>query len=94
MRQIFSKEVIAIQDRIIKSQKCPLFILRWTTDAIDHIIDRGTDSKSGSRELKRVLEKLIVHPLSALILSKQIRPDDIVTVDIENGELVFLDDRK
>ena len=93
LRQIFSKEVITIQDRIIKSQKCPLFILRWTTDAIDYLIDRGTDSKSGSRELKRVLEKLIVHPLSALILSKQIRPDDIVTVDIEDGELVFLDDR-
>ena len=90
LRLIFSREVMTIQDRMIRSNKCPLFILRWTTDAIDYLIDRGTDSKSGSRELKRVLEKLVVHPLSALILSKQIQPDDIITVDIENSELVFL----
>lgn len=90
LRLIFSREVMTIQDRMVRSNRCPLFILRWTTEAIDYLIARGTDSKSGSRELKRVLEKLVVHPISALVLSKQIRPDDIVTVDIENGQIVFL----
>ena len=88
LERIFELEMRDIQTRILNA-KCPVFILKWTKKAANHIITVGTDTRYGARELKRTIEKLVVNPLSNLIISKQVDNADTVIVDIENGNIVF-----
>src|SRR5262249_58694814 len=41
--------------------------LRLSDQAVDFLLDRGTDCRYGARHLKRVLEKYLVFPFSSFI---------------------------
>ncbi len=41
----------------------------------------GTDLKYGARHLKRAIERNLVHPLSNLIATDQVRGGDLIRVD-------------
>ena len=55
------------------------------------LLTEGTDLKYGARHLKRVIERTVVHPLSNLIASDQIRAGDLVSIDFDapSGALTF-----
>jgi ATP-dependent Clp protease ATP-binding subunit ClpA len=59
-----------------------------TVNAIDHIIDKGYDSKMGARPLGRKINDLVKVPLSKRILFENLN-NCTVTVDFDNNELVF-----
>jgi ATP-dependent Clp protease ATP-binding subunit ClpA len=59
-----------------------------TVNAIDHIIDKGYDSKMGARPLGRKINDLVKVPLSKRILFENLN-NCIVTVDFDNNELTF-----
>ena len=80
----------SVQKRILDARNCPQFILSWTPSAAEYIIDEGTDARYGARELKRTIERLVVHNLMNSITSGQIDNADTVIVDYINGELEFL----
>ena len=65
------------------------FLLEITQEAKTRLVETGTDIQYGARPLKRVVEKEIVTPISHYICSDQIRKGDLITVDIDEGELVF-----
>ena len=65
------------------------FLLEITQDAKRHLVEAGTDMQYGARPLKRVVEREIVTPISHYICSEQIRKGDLITVDIDETELVF-----
>jgi len=65
------------------------FLLEITQPAKELLVDEGTDIQYGARPLKRVIEQRIVTPISHHICSDQIRKGDLITVDLEDGELVF-----
>jgi ATP-dependent Clp protease ATP-binding subunit ClpA len=59
-----------------------------TVNAIDHIIDKGYDSKMGARPLARKINELIKVPLSKRILFENLN-NCIVTVDFVDNKLAF-----
>ena len=59
-----------------------------TVNAIDHIIDKGYDSKMGARPLGRKINDLVKVPLSKRILFENLN-NCTVTVDFDNNELTF-----
>jgi hypothetical protein len=61
-------------------------------DARAFLLREGTDLKYGARHLKRAIEKSLVHPLSNLIASDQVRGGDLVRVDFDRDleQLVFV----
>jgi len=65
------------------------FLLEITQEAKAMLVAEGTDVQYGARPLKRVVERRIVTPISHHICSEQIRKGDLITVDIEDGELIF-----
>jgi len=65
------------------------FLLEITRQAKELLVDEGTDIQYGARPLKRVVEQRIVTPISHYICSEQVRKGDLITVDVESGDLVF-----
>ncbi|MFN2371163.1 MAG: AAA family ATPase [Candidatus Krumholzibacteriia bacterium] len=65
------------------------FLLEITREAKAHLVATGTDVQYGARPLKRAVESGIVTPISHYICSEQIRKGDLITVDLEGGDLVF-----
>ena len=59
-----------------------------TVNAIDHIIDKGYDSKMGARPLGRKINDLVKVPLSKRILFENLN-NCTVTVNFDNNELTF-----
>lgn len=66
------------------------FLLEVTPEAKRFLVGEGTDPKYGARPLKRVVEKHLVTPISHYICSDQIKKGDLITVDLRDGEFVFL----
>lgn len=65
------------------------FLLEVTPKAKAWLVEEGTDVQYGARPLRRLVEKEIVTRISHLICSDQIRKGDLITVDLERGDLVF-----
>ena len=59
-----------------------------TVDAMDHIIEKGYDSKMGARPLNRKINELVKVPLSKKILFENLN-DCHVTVDFVDVKLTF-----
>jgi ATP-dependent Clp protease ATP-binding subunit ClpB len=57
--------------------------------ALSQIANAGYDPVFGARPLKRAIQQQIETPLSKLILQGKFAPNDVVPVDIKNGEFVF-----
>ncbi len=66
------------------------FLLEVTPEAKRRLVEEGTDAKFGARPLKRVVEKRLVTPISHHICSYQVKKGDLITVDLQDGEFVFL----
>ena len=91
LREILKLEMRAVQDRILNAN-CPIFILNYTDAAADLLIAEGTSTEYNARYLKRTIERLVVQPLTDILLSKQVKNSDTVTVSCEDGEIIFLDE--
>lgn len=61
-----------------------------TERAIDWLAEHGYDPQSGARPVKRLIQKEIVNNLSKEIISGSVSGDKSVTVDENNGSLVFI----
>ena len=52
--------------------------------AKDFLLREGTDMKYGARHLKRAVERNLVHPMSNLIATGQVRGGDLLRIDFQN----------
>ena len=99
LREILKIEMYGVQDRLWRGPykvwrqtafdtPVPQFrpILKLTEVATNFIIKEGTSQIYGARELNRVLERLVVFPLGALVGSKQIQDNDIIELDYVAGD--------
>lgn len=95
MSQILELELQAVQRRILNLNQSR-FVIRYTDHARNFLLARGTSARYGARELKRVIERYIVLPLSNLVATRQIGEGDILLTDVANDEegLVFLKRQK
>ena len=71
-------------NRRLKDQELSLAL---TKVAKDYIIEGGYDPVYGARPLKRYVQKYVETLTAKLILSGDIRANDRIVIDVENGEL-------
>jgi ATP-dependent Clp protease ATP-binding subunit ClpB len=63
--------------------------LRFTEYTLDYLAENGYDAQYGARPLKRLIQKMIVNPLSKKILEGNIDRQHPVLVDVFDGLVVF-----
>lgn len=88
LEQIFDKFLADIQGRTIRQAHVPLLI-KVAPRAKKKIIEEGTDLRYGARPLRRAMERELVDPLSRLIASDNLRPGDVVDVDLGETGIEF-----
>ena len=76
--------LVADLNRRLKDQELSL---RLTDTAKDYIIEGGYDPVYGARPLKRYLQKYVETLTAKLILSGNVRAEDTIVIDVENGEV-------
>ncbi len=61
-----------------------------TDKALDWLGEQGYEPQYGARPLKRLIQKEVVNELSKKILSGEVRKGQTVSIDEENGVLLFI----
>jgi ATP-dependent Clp protease ATP-binding subunit ClpA len=91
LRKILTLELNIVQQRIFSSATGAPFVFSLTEPARDFLLVEGTDLKYGARHLKRAIDRLLVHALSNLIATDQVRGGDLIRVDFDpdNRRLMF-----
>jgi len=94
LRKILTIELNVVQQRIFNAANAAPFVFTLTEEAKDFLLLEGTDLKYGARHLKRAVDKHMVHPLSNLIATGQLRGGDLLRVDYSPalGSLTFFKD--
>ncbi|MFB3828482.1 MAG: AAA family ATPase [Bryobacteraceae bacterium] len=85
LRKILGLELNMLQQRIFSSAAGAPFVFSVTEPAKDYLLAEGTDMKYGARHLKRAIDRALVHPLSNLIATEQVRGGDLIRVDYDAG---------
>jgi ATP-dependent Clp protease ATP-binding subunit ClpB len=57
-------------------------------DALDWLAREGFDPQLGARPLKRLIQQVVVNPLSRQILEGQLRPGQMATLAVQDDQLV------
>jgi ATP-dependent Clp protease ATP-binding subunit ClpA len=94
LRKILTIELGMVQQRIFNGSNSVPFVFSLTATAMDHLLREGTDLKYGARHLKRAIDRSLVHPLSNLIATGQVRSGDLIRVDFDSAveSLTFFKD--
>lgn len=56
---------------------------------ITHLAQKGFDPVYGARPLKRLLQTMILNPLSLQLLDEKVKPGDKINIDVDHGDIVF-----
>jgi len=83
LRKILDIELSMLQQRVFNSPNAAPFGFSLTDNAKDYVLREGTDVKYGARHLKRAIERSLVHPMSNLIATAQVRTGDLIKVDFD-----------
>jgi ATP-dependent Clp protease ATP-binding subunit ClpA len=83
LNRILNIELNLLQQRIFNSAGTTPFVFSLTAEAKSYLLREGTDMKYGARHLKRAIDRGLVHPMSNLIASDQIRGGDLIQVDFD-----------
>jgi DNA polymerase III delta prime subunit len=81
--RILTLELNAVQQRVFQSATATPFVFQLTAAARQYLLREGTDMKYGARHLKRAIDRTLLHPLSNLVASDQIKPGDLIQVDFD-----------
>ena len=63
--------------------------LEFAPAAIDYLASKGYDIAYGARPIKRLLQKELINELATEIISGKITNEGVITVDVENGAIIF-----
>ncbi len=83
LRKILTLELNIVQQRVFSSANGAPFVFSLTDGARDYLLREGTDLKYGARHLKRAIDRNLVHPLSNLIATEQVRGGDLIRIDFD-----------
>ena len=83
LSRVLDIELGMVQNRVFETSGPNAFLFNATNEAKELLLEQGTDVKFGARPLKRAIERMLVHPMSNLIATEQIRGGDIVKVDLD-----------
>ena len=88
IRNIVKLQFTLIAERLKKSG----FETTITEAAIDWIAEAGFDPQFGARPVKRMMQKYLLNDLSKDILAGKILAGHLVTVDVKEEKLVFINE--
>jgi ATP-dependent Clp protease ATP-binding subunit ClpB len=80
LQKILDLELDKVQRRVLEGSNI-LFELRVTNAGLHQLIEAGYDKRYNARHLVRAVDKYISNPLTRLIATDQILPDDFVVAD-------------
>jgi ATP-dependent Clp protease ATP-binding subunit ClpA len=92
LRKVLGMELNLVQQRIFNTGASAPFVFSATEAAKDYLLREGTDLKYGARHLKRAVDHNLVHPLSNLMATGQVRGGDLIRVDCDasGSQLTFI----
>ena len=83
-------DVVRLQMNSLKKMLSSQGLTIETTDAaINLLADIGYDPEFGARPVKRAIQNNVLNDLSRRILADEVSRDKAITIDEENGRLVF-----
>jgi ATP-dependent Clp protease ATP-binding subunit ClpB len=85
LRQIVGLQIRRVQQRLADQN----IGLEASKAALDFIAQSGYDPVYGARPLKRAIQRELENPIATKILETAFSEGSIITVDVEDGELVF-----
>lgn len=85
MKKIVAKFLAEMNDLLIDKQ----IRIRCSEALVDHLVEKGFDSKMGARPLAKIINDLIKVPVSKQILFDNIASGSIIAVDSVNGAVTF-----
>jgi ATP-dependent Clp protease ATP-binding subunit ClpB len=83
LKKILHIELGLVQQRIFNTSTDRAFVFTLAEASKAFLLEEGTDLKYGARHLKRAIERLLVHPVSNLIATDQVRGGDWIRVDYD-----------
>jgi ATP-dependent Clp protease ATP-binding subunit ClpA len=83
LRKILTIELNMVQQRVFSAANAAPFVFQLSEPAKDYLLREGTDMNYGARHLKRAVDRILVHPLSNLIATGQVRGGDLIRVDYD-----------
>lgn len=86
LQRITKLELEKVQKQLFVSLGVKAFRLYYEATALDAITKKGTSTKYGARELKRVINRLLLNPMADEFLAGTIRAGADVTCRSENGD--------
>ncbi len=86
LKKILGLELGILQTRIFNSSMTTPFVFSVTDAAKEYLLREGTDMKYGARHLKRAIDRELVHPMSNLIATQQVRGGDLIRVDFDDDD--------
>jgi ATP-dependent Clp protease ATP-binding subunit ClpA len=85
LRQLVAVEIERLESRLERATGSEIN-LRLSDQAVDFLLERGTDLRYGARHLKRVLEKYLVFPFSSLIETQQMGSAGTLNVGLDGAK--------
>ncbi len=89
LRRVLDIEIEAVHGRIEAASQGKAFTLDVAESARDFLLREGTGTSYGARPLKRAIERFLVHPVSSLMATGQVRRGDRIRVTAaENSDIL------
>ncbi|MDO8610125.1 MAG: AAA family ATPase, partial [bacterium] len=85
IKKIVDLELLKVEKRL-KAKEIKIVI---SEKAKELLVKDGFDPNLGARPLKRVIQRLILDPLSIKIVANEIREGSRVLIDAEDGKIIF-----
>lgn len=85
IKNIVNLELKKVEERLKQKE----IGVEFTNSAKELLAERGFDPNLGARPLKRVIQRLVLDPLSLKIVSGEIKNGERVTVDLEKDKIIF-----
>ena len=83
LRKILELELDDFRRRLSHADDGAAFALSVSDTAKAYLLREGTDIKYGARHLKRTIDRALVHPISNLIATRQVRGGDWIRADFD-----------
>jgi ATP-dependent Clp protease ATP-binding subunit ClpA len=88
IKKIVGLELEKVKSRLEKKR----IKIKVSSKAKELLAEKGFDQNLGARPLKRVIQRIILDPLSLKIVSGEINEGESVNIDSKKGEIVFSQD--
>jgi len=89
------REIVKIQFRNVQQMLERNNIhIKLEDKAVDWLASQGYDPQYGARPVKRLIQRYILNELSRKIINQEINKEEMITLDIQNDQLVFRNNKR